>query len=274
MQPLFSIIIAVRNAASTIEAALQSVLRQTETAHEIIVIDAVSTDGTLAVLERYRSQLGYLVSEPDRGIPDAWNKAIAKARGEWLYFLGADDQLANVNVLAQVRERLSQLPTEAMIAYGQVEMIDTDMGNVRAGAPWAQLAKRFHYMTNLPHQGVFHRRRLFETVGCFDLSFRIVADYELLHRHITKQPPTYMGDLLVAHCKVGGLSTSYEYRTQVLNECRRANLKLRGHDHFSWGWHVQRMKASLLAAGFKLGIGPALLWLNKWKRTLILGTHD
>lgn len=265
MQPTFSIIIAVRNAVGTIEASLQSILQQTYESYELVIIDAVSTDGTLDIIERYRSQIGVFVSEPDKGIADAWNKGVKRANGQWLYFLGADDELADPETLALVAKQLEALPQDQLIAYGHVEIIDNDNGNVHYGGPWEKLAPRYKYMSNLHHQGVFHHRKLFEKVGLFDLSFRIALDYELLQREIRQRPPAYLGNILIARCKVGGLSTNYKYRSKVLAEFRRANVQAVG-EHFSLGWELQRLKAVALDTGFKMGLGPLMLMLNKWKR--------
>ena len=85
----------MRNGAETIQRCLDSVLAQQAGLAEIVVVDGASTDGTVAILERNAKRLASWSSEPDRGICDAWNKALARVRGEWVLFLGADDRLAS-----------------------------------------------------------------------------------------------------------------------------------------------------------------------------------
>ncbi len=91
--PLVSIVTVCRNAASTIEATLESVAMQRGRAIEHIVIDGASTDGTLAILERWRPRLAVVVCQPDRGIASAFNKGVVLATGAYLMFANADDRL-------------------------------------------------------------------------------------------------------------------------------------------------------------------------------------
>lgn len=94
--PLISIITVVYNAGKQLEETIQSVLGQTYKNIEYIIIDGGSTDGTLNIIKKYERQLAYHISEPDNGIYDAMNKGIARAGGNWVYFVGAGDTLLNV----------------------------------------------------------------------------------------------------------------------------------------------------------------------------------
>ena len=88
---LVSIIVAVRNAQTTLERTLVSALSQTYPNKEIVLIDGASTDGTMEIVKKYSDRLAVIISERDRGIADAYNKGIARSSGEWVYFLNADD---------------------------------------------------------------------------------------------------------------------------------------------------------------------------------------
>lgn len=88
-----SVVVAVRNAEATLRKTLQSLVAQTFQDFEIILIDGASTDGTLNVAEEFSSAIKVLVSEPDDGIADAWNKGVGRARGEWIAFANAGDLL-------------------------------------------------------------------------------------------------------------------------------------------------------------------------------------
>ena len=89
-----SVISVTWNCAATIEDCLASVAAQTYINRQHVVVDGASTDGTLTLLESKRSQLGVLVSEPDKGIYDALNKGIAHSTGDVVGFLHADDLYA------------------------------------------------------------------------------------------------------------------------------------------------------------------------------------
>lgn len=88
-----SVVIATYNCAETLQDCLDSIYAQTYPDIDIVVIDGGSKDATVQVIRSNEEYLGYWISEPDRGIYDAWNKAIIQAKGEWVYFLGADDVL-------------------------------------------------------------------------------------------------------------------------------------------------------------------------------------
>ncbi|MDR1377034.1 MAG: glycosyltransferase, partial [Synergistaceae bacterium] len=91
---VFSIVTVCLNAAPTLEQALKSVLAQPYPHLEYIVIDGGSTDGTLRILDKYKDRLTRVISEPDGGIYDAFNKGIALATGDIVGLLNADDQYA------------------------------------------------------------------------------------------------------------------------------------------------------------------------------------
>src|SRR5688572_2057576 len=90
--PSISVILACKNPGSRLADAIESFAEQRHVAAELIVIDGASTDGTREWLEARRDRFAALVSEPDAGVFPALNQGIARARGEWVYFFGADDR--------------------------------------------------------------------------------------------------------------------------------------------------------------------------------------
>ncbi|MCZ7592848.1 MAG: glycosyltransferase [Kiritimatiellae bacterium] len=92
-RPLISIITVTRNAARDLPGCLDSVAAQTDVPYEHWVVDGGSTDGTLELLASRNDPRIRWISEPDRGIYDAMNKAVRLARGQWIYFLGSDDRM-------------------------------------------------------------------------------------------------------------------------------------------------------------------------------------
>ena len=88
-----SIIISVLNAGHVLENCIRSILNQNYKNFELIIIDGGSVDGTINVLEQYSDKISYWISETDTGIYNAWNKALVKATGEWICFIGSDDVL-------------------------------------------------------------------------------------------------------------------------------------------------------------------------------------
>jgi glycosyltransferase involved in cell wall biosynthesis len=221
MNSNISVLIASKNAGATLDRCLQSVCIQSKC--EVLVADGGSTDRTTQVLSKYEERLAWWRSEQDSGIANAWNKALAKARGEWILFLGADDWLPEADVFARVGPTLEGVASDISIAYGTVRLMTPAGHEVGlAGAPWNLAGPRFRWEMSIPHQGVFHRRELFDRVGVFDESFRIAADYELLLRELIHRPAHFIPDLVVANMQIGGISLHGENILTHVREIRRA----------------------------------------------------
>src|SRR3569833_2760221 len=91
--PVISIIIVTYNADGSLQQCLDSIYRQTYPCIEIVIVDGGSSDDTRDILQNNTEHIGYWTSEPDNGIYDAMNKALAHISGQWVYYLGADDEL-------------------------------------------------------------------------------------------------------------------------------------------------------------------------------------
>lgn len=179
-----SVITAVYNARGTVADAIDSILAQSHPDIELIVIDGASTDGTQEVLERYRDRIGVLVSEPDNGIYDALNKGIARASGDIVGFLHADDVLAGKDVLAKVAGAFDDPDVDAV--YGDLVYVskaepDRIIRYWKSGA-YARDRLRSGWMP--PHPTYYVRRSIYERLGAFDTAFRIAADYDCMLRHL------------------------------------------------------------------------------------------
>ena len=97
--PLISVIVATRNAEKTLSRFLDSYAAQTYGNRELIVVDGASTDGTVALLKERRDLITDWSSQKDTGIYQAWNRALDRAKGEWICFFGADDYFWENNTL-------------------------------------------------------------------------------------------------------------------------------------------------------------------------------
>jgi glycosyltransferase involved in cell wall biosynthesis len=98
----FSIITVCKDSEKTIENTILSVINQTYKNFEYIIIDGLSTDNTLNIIEKYRDKISQVISEPDNGLYDAMNKGIKLATGDYLFFLNSDDQFLHDNILELV----------------------------------------------------------------------------------------------------------------------------------------------------------------------------
>lgn len=225
-RPLITFVVAVFNASKTLQQCLSSVTKQSSKNFELVVIDGGSSDGSVDILRGQASHFSYWVSESDRGVYDAWNKALRHAQGEWICFLGADDYLWSSDVVQQICQKLADLSAQTLIAYGKIQLLDRD-GNpmFELGEPWDKLENQFKKKMCLPHPAVLHRRSLFDTLGGFDPEFRIAGDYEFLIRSMKGQTPQFLGDLVVTAMRPGGLSSNPSNTIRGLKEAYRAQQK-------------------------------------------------
>lgn len=206
-----SVVTAAFNAASLLARSVESVLAQDYRDVELVVVDGGSTDGTLDLLARYGDRVRW-ISEPDRGIYDAWNKGIELATGEWIGFLGADDAYLPGALSAYMA---ACADTDAEYASSLVRWIPARGRPKIIGGPWGWPAFR-RYMTTA-HVGSLHRRTLYEQYGNYDLTYRIVGDYELLLRPRDRLRAVFV-PVLTAEMQAGGVSDTY----RSLHESSRA----------------------------------------------------
>lgn len=157
---------------------------------ELVIADGGSTDGTRewlissAIAEVSRSVKW--VSEPDNGISQAWNRGIELASGEWFFFVGADDRLGDRAAWAEVLDVLEASPADQCLVAFPVRCVSRAGTVLGVRLPRLGPANRLiEALNTVPHQGLFHRRSLFEQVGRFDESFCVVADYELVLRALS-----------------------------------------------------------------------------------------
>lgn len=170
-RPIFSIIIPTFNSEATLQRALDSVLNQAFHDFEVLIMDGVSTDNTLAIVKKYQecSRAIKIYSEKDHGIYDAMNKGICNATGNWLYFLGSDDYFFNSEVLKKVSQFIDK--SDLDVVYGHVH--STALNPLYNGEfSYEKLVQR-----NICHQAIFVNKTVFEKIGDFDLNCKVLADW-------------------------------------------------------------------------------------------------
>ena len=225
-RPLISVVIATRNSAATLARALDSIFGQTFAGREVLVIDGASTDGTVDLLRRYAPRLAHWESEPDRGLYHAFNKGVARAQGEWLYFLGSDDYLWDATVFERMAPHLARAHPAHRVVYAHASFISESGETLELlGKPWEEYRRPFLQGFMIPHQATFQHRSLFEVHGGFDESYRIGGDYELVLRELKDHAPLFVPGVVVAGYQFGGGSSAPRNSLKVLAEVRRAQRK-------------------------------------------------
>lgn len=221
--PIISIIIAVYNGAKTLQQCIDSVAQQSYPNKELIIIDGGSRDGTVGLLEANNNKINFWISEPDRGIYNAWNKGLAQASGEWVCFLGADDFFWDNEALERMSVALQNVPPDVRLAYSRIMLFTVDGKQLfPVGEPWEKMKTLFKQGMCLPHQGVMHRRNLFEQNGNFDESFRIGGDYELMLRELKSAEAKFIPDIIAVAMRQGGLSSNPSSTVEAMRDIRRA----------------------------------------------------
>lgn len=229
MSPFFTIITASLNRGSTIGNTLESIRKQRFKDYEHIIVDGCSTDGTLDIVKGYSNTypLQWL-SEPDRGVPDAFNKALNLSAGEYIIAIQADDYLLDEGVLENAYKIISQrkldiysFPIIKELAAGVVRRIDP----IRH-LWWIRFRNIF------PHQGVFVRRELFERLGEFNIEYTITEDYDFLYRAVNAGCTVSFENIPIAYMGGEGPCSTNQYLSIRLREEYR--LHARNEKNIFW----------------------------------------
>jgi glycosyltransferase involved in cell wall biosynthesis len=212
---IISIITATYNAEVNLKNLIESIYPQKTDEIEFIIIDGGSTDKTLDIIKDYSNNIDYWISEPDKGIYEAWNKGIKVAKGEWIMFMGADDILLP-NAL---KEYVILLENHDLSSYDYISArnvyIDQNAKTIKLfgdNANWNKMKK----MMSTAHVASLHNKKLFNEIGCYNLAYKICADYELLLRK-KEALKYYHLDKCIAKMKIGGMSFSYKAIVEAYN---------------------------------------------------------
>lgn len=190
------------NNVRDIERTINSVLNQTYPKIEYIIIDGKSNDGTLAVIEKYRSKVSKIVSEPDKGIYDAMNKGLALATGDYVLFMNSGDEIFDEHT---VQDIFDSAPG-ADIYYGETEMYNDNwqsLGRRRHEAPEQFDWKSFKYGMSISHQAIYIKRSI---ITPYDLSYKYSSDIDWIIKAAKKASSIVNVHRYVAKYLVGGMS--------------------------------------------------------------------
>lgn len=242
-RPLLSIIITVLNGQETIADCLKSIDRQSFTGYEVVIIDGGSSDGTVDIINSSRVNGLTLEIMPGIGLYAGLNAGIDKAIGEWMYFMGCDDQLFDLSTLSKVSKILRE--TSDKIVCGSVKYTSGFVLKPILYSPI--LTKYVHH-----HQGTFYQRQLFDTYRYNEKLF-IASDYELnIKLKLDGYSCTVIQDIVALYGEEGISSVQYKKNfEEVVHINRRLFLGLNKYvvltfqyaKHYIW---VSRKKSGML----------------------------
>lgn len=202
MLPKLSVITIVYNNVKDIERTMLSILNQTYSNIEYIVIDGASNDGTLEIVKKYEDRIAKLISEKDKGIYDAMNKGLALATGDYVLFMNSGDEIYELETV----EKIFATAPNADIYYGETEMYDENwqsLGRRRHQAPEHFTWESFKYGMSISHQAIYIKRSLTEP---YNLQYKYSADIDWIIKIAKKASSIVNTHLYVAKYLVGGMS--------------------------------------------------------------------
>lgn len=164
-----SVVTVVFNGEKTLEKTIQSVVNQTYSNIEYIIIDGASTDDTISIIKKYESKIALWLSKPDHGIYDAMNKGLQIATGDFLIFMGADDLFINNDVISNFVSKIKNSDSNR-VYYGNVIKVSTKERYD------GYFTKEKFAIKNICHQSIFYSKNIYKT-NQYDLKYKLWADY-------------------------------------------------------------------------------------------------
>lgn len=204
-----SIVTVCFNSEATIRDTIESVLAQTYSDIEYIVVDGASHDNTLDIVREYESRIAMIISEPDKGIYDAMNKGVMAATGDYVGILNSDDVFADVNVVKDLADFLAGNPgldgVYADLVYVQKNSLDkvTRYYSSKEFSPWKI---RFGFMC--PHPTFYVKPETFRKFGFYKLGYRVAADFELMARFFKRGANLKRFSRVMVKMREGGISST------------------------------------------------------------------
>jgi glycosyltransferase involved in cell wall biosynthesis len=223
---LISVITVCKNEEEGISRTLDSILTQSFSDYELILVDGASEDKTLNNISEYKPFIHQFISEKDEGIYHAMNKGLNMSNGDYVIFMNGGDQFYNENSLELFVQKIGY-----DLIYGQAKMSGSDF----VFSPSDNLSMRFFRKNMLPHQATMYRKSLFEQIGNYDESYKIAGDYEFNVRLFSHMQPSYCHiNAPLAIFDTNGISSSKNMRCLRKKENHRICMKYFPSYRFSW----------------------------------------
>ncbi len=192
--PKISIIIPVLNQKQSLQKAIESVINQDFTDYELIIIDGKSEDGTIDVIKQHENKISYWKSTEDRNAYDAMNKAVAQSNGDWLYFLGADDEICKTTF----QNIFSQNTEDTNLIFGNIIYQNKEEFK-------GEFSNKLFIKNSIHHQGALYHKRCFYGRN-FNCNYSVLADYDFNLQLFLENKKAIYFDFDFAICGNDGIS--------------------------------------------------------------------
>lgn len=208
-----SIITVVFNNIQGIEKTILSVLSQKNKEWEYIVIDGNSTDGTVDIIKKYAHKIDYWISEPDKGIYEAMNKGIRKASGKYVMFLNSGDDFADDDTVNKILNSAEDYD----IVYNDLNIVMKNKSFIKKYPP--KLTFKYFTHDTISHPATLIKRELFNKIGFYDDSLKIVADWKWFLIALCKHNAKYKyTGIVAANFNFDGISSVDANKALLISE--------------------------------------------------------
>lgn len=213
-----SIVTVVYNEVKHIEQAIQSIINQTYPHIEYIVIDGASTDGTLAIIDKYTDRITHLVSEPDSGIYAAMNKGIRLCSGQLIGILNSNDWY-ETDAIENIVKAYTNNP-DIDVFHGLLKYYDlNDQDDSVSG----------HFPTYLKegmieHPTCFLKKDVYERIGLYDEHYQSASDYDFMLKVWKNNLKFYFLPIILTNYRKGGMSFSFKSALETVQIQRKFKL--------------------------------------------------
>lgn len=205
--PKISIITVVYNRVQDIECTLKSVIEQTYPQIEYIVVDGLSTDGTVQIIEKYSTSIHCFISEKDEGIYDAMNKGLSVATGEYVLFINGGDQLHQKDTIEQISHSIFALGKRPDIIFGECMLMHPDRTYFKTRSafknqisPTTLNHQSFRYGTNVSHQCFIVKK---EITSFYNLKYKWSSDVDWMLNCLKKAKDTQQFSGIISDFVIG-----------------------------------------------------------------------
>ena len=205
MNKKISIITVCFNSVETIEETICSVITQSYSNFEYIIIDGGSSDGTLDILLKYKKYITKIIVEKDNGIYDAINKGILLSTGDIIGCLNSDDSFTNNSIIGLINKTF--INPQIQMCWGDVNFLNYKGQIVRkySSAFFNRNKLRFGLMP--AHPTFYCKKELFNSSGLYRTDLKIASDFELILRFVTNNYEYSYLHIIMVNMKIGGIST-------------------------------------------------------------------
>jgi len=210
-----SIITINFNNAIGLEKTINSIIAQSDSNFEYIIIDGDSDDNSIEIIKKNEQYLSHWISEPDTGIYNAMNKGIVKAKGDYLLFLNSGDYLASDDIVA----KFNNFNCNRDIISGDLILKNSDESNKHISISPEIITIKYLINKFLPHPSTFIKKELFDKIGLYNENNFIVSDWEfflkafVFHNVIYQRIP-----VVISVFVTDGISSNPKYAIKINEE--------------------------------------------------------